>query len=106
MTAIGNNLKLFSGFLSTCIQSLYQLYAYTIIGYIWLLMGMKLRYIFILGLIILITNVIYEQWVSYLNIRDTVDIYYGIVGSLMGCVFLLFIKKYGLIQNDMLLPEV
>ncbi len=72
---------------------------YAGVGYMWLLMGVNLKYIMGFGGVILIINLIYELWIPVLNTKDSVDAYYGIVGVLTGFIFLVLVKRFGLKVN-------
>tara|TARA_R110002073_G_scaffold72537_1_gene177735 strand:+ start:778861 stop:779295 length:435 start_codon:yes stop_codon:yes gene_type:complete len=64
---------------------------FSTVAYVWLLMGVKLRAILLLGIFFIAINSITETWVSVLNTRDPLDLVYGIVGVLIGLVFILSI---------------
>lgn len=66
------------------------------IGYMWLLLGVKFKYIISLGFLIAVVNFAYELWIPILNTRDIIDAYYGFGGLSGAFLFLLFTKKYGL----------
>lgn len=72
---------------------------YAGISYAWLMMGMSVKHIVVFGLVIIVANFIYELWILVLNTSDIVDAYYGFAGTLVGFVFLFFIKKFGLKLN-------
>ncbi len=69
------------------------------IGFMWLLLGMSFKYVTWLAISILISNFVYELWVSFLNTPDTVDAYYGLSGTILAFSFLFITKKYGLKKN-------
>lgn len=75
----------------------YLLYAG--VGYMWLLMGIQLKYIVAVGILIIIANLVYETWLPLLNTMDMMDAYYGIAGALLGFIFLLLVQKRGLRLN-------
>jgi len=66
------------------------------IGYFWLFLGIKLKVIIFIGLMIILANFVYELWIPFLNTNDLLDAYYGTWGTIMGLLFLLYIKYYGL----------
>lgn len=72
---------------------------YASAGYAWLLMGVGLKYIIILGIIIIAANFIYELRIPLLNTRDIIDAYYGFTGTLVAFIFLFLVKKFGLKIN-------
>ena len=63
------------------------------VGFLWLLLGIPFRIIIYFSLLIITINIIYELWIPILNTIDKVDAYYGIFGSLLAVVQLLFIYK-------------
>lgn len=69
------------------------------IGYMWLALGVRARYIALLGLAIALCNVVYELFVPILNTTDPVDALYGLVGTAVGGAVLLVIGRYGMIAN-------
>lgn len=72
---------------------------YTGIGYFWLMMGVKFRYIIFLGIFFITVNFIYELFIPILNTPDIIDAYFGLAGSLLGFLFLSIVYKYGLKLN-------
>lgn len=72
---------------------------YICVGYFWLLQGLKMKNILLLGLGIIIINFIYELFLPIINTKDIIDAYYGFFGVLSGMVFLLSAYKYGLVEN-------
>ena len=73
---------------------------YLVIGYIWLLFGVKFKAIAVLGLAIIIANFGCEIFSTYLNVPDIVDAVYGVFGVLIAFVFLYFSSKYGLREKS------
>lgn len=72
----------------------YLLYAG--IGYFWLMMGIKFRFVIFFGIALLLANLIYELFLPILNTPDVVDAYFGFAGTLLGFVFLYFVNRFGL----------
>lgn len=72
---------------------------YSGIGYTWLLLGLHFRYIVALGALLVLTNFVYELWIPLLNVPDITDAYYGLTGTLLGFVFLIISKQFGLKSN-------
>ena len=75
---------------------------YLATGYLWLLFGMKIRNIAILGFIIMIANFICETLMTFMNTTDIIDAIYGATGTILGFVFLLLADKYGFQKDDTL----
>lgn len=73
---------------------------YSTVGYVWILMGVPLKSIVGLGCIILSANFVYEFWVPLLNTRDITDAWYGTTGTVIGFIFLLLTKKFGVKKNN------
>lgn len=72
---------------------------FAIIGYFWLMVGVKFKYITALGISILISNLIYELFIPVLNTPDIVDAYFGFAGTILAFIFLGITKKFGLKLN-------
>ena len=68
-------------------------------GYPWILLGAKVRSIAILGLFIGVANFMCETLMAFMNTIDVVDAIYGIIGTMLGFVFLLIVIEYGLQKN-------
>ena len=62
-------------------------------------MGMKFRYVIVLGIALLLANLIYELFIPVLNTPDIVDAYFGFAGTILGFLFLFFVYKSGLNPN-------
>ncbi|MBS1745087.1 MAG: hypothetical protein JST21_02835 [Bacteroidetes bacterium] len=73
---------------------------YSTVGYVWILMGVPLKSIVVLGCSILSANFVYEFWVPLLNTRDLADAWYGTTGTFIGFIFLLLTKMIGIKKND------
>lgn len=71
-------------------------FIFSAVGYIWLLMGLKISHIILFGIVVVLANFIYELWIPFLNTRDIVDAYYGCVGVIAALLFLVLVKKFGL----------
>ena len=71
-------------------------FIFSTVGYVWLLMGIKISNIIVFGAVILLANFIYELWIPFLNTRDIIDAYYGCAGVIVAFIFLLLVKRFGL----------
>lgn len=71
------------------------------IGFMWLLLGVKFKYITWLAIFISISNFVYELWISILNTPDIVDACYGLSGTVLAFLFLFITKNYGLKANPL-----
>ena len=74
---------------------------YITIGYVGVMLGLKLKHITIIGIFILFLNLIIELLIPFLNTPDKTDAIYGIIGVLLGFVFLFIIKNYGLQKKEL-----
>ena len=75
------------------------------IGYLWLLLGVRLRHVMLLGLAIAGVNLIYEGFVPILNTRDGIDAVYGLLGVATSSCFLIGIQRHGLMPNPAYVPR-
>lgn len=78
-----------------------SLLIYITVGYVGLMAGMKTKHLIIIGILFVLLNLIIELFISILNTPDTIDAVYGIVGTILGLIFLLIAKKYGFVKNEM-----
>lgn len=65
------------------------------VSFIWLLMGVKLRYVLYFGILIILINFIFELWINVLNTADITDAWYGVAGVVLGLVYLAWMSRYG-----------
>ncbi len=72
------------------------------IGFMWLLLGISFKYVTWLAISILISNFIYELWISILNTPDIFDAYFGLSGTILAFLFLIITKNYGLKANPLI----
>ena len=75
---------------------------YLVVGYAWLLHGVKFRPIAILGLAIIIANFICETLLSFVNTIDIFDAIAGSIGVIVAFAFLFLANKFGLQKKDKL----
>jgi hypothetical protein len=68
------------------------------IGFMWLLYGVKFRYVAGLSAFMAIANLACETAMGFMNTTDGLDAAYGMVGTAICFVFLLTVYKRGLIQ--------
>ncbi|MEO7067746.1 MAG: hypothetical protein ABI114_12605 [Rhodanobacter sp.] len=66
------------------------------VGFLWLLMGVSVRYIALAALALILTNAIYEFLVPWLNTQDPIDAAYGVAGTLLGFAWLWVVARTGL----------
>ena len=74
---------------------------YITIGYVGLMANLTLRHIIVIGLTILLLNLVTEFLISFLNTPDTIDAIFGIVGVVLGFVFLFLANRYGYKTNEL-----
>lgn len=70
-----------------------------LLGYFWLLMGVKFIYICYLHLFLLFINILSETVLKFMNTPDLIDMIFGFFGALVSFFTLLLIYKYGLDPN-------
>lgn len=75
------------------------LIVYLTMGYVWLLMGIKIKPIALAGLAMIAINFIYELYIPILNTCDIIDAYYGLTAVVLSFLFLYTIHKRGLRPN-------
>lgn len=77
-----------------------SLIAYLGIGYSWLLLDVKFRFIAILGMAMIAGNFICETLMGFMNTPDIIDAIYGTMGIVVAFLFLAITKKYGLMPTN------
>ena len=70
-----------------------------LIGYLSQLFGKKYNSNIIVGMVIILSNFIYEIFLPILNTTDIVDAVYGLVGTIISLIYLYIISKYGFKTN-------
>ena len=70
-----------------------------LIGYLLQLFGKKYNSNIIVGMVIILSNFIYEIFLPILNTTDIVDAVYGFVGTVISLIYLYIISKYGFKPN-------
>ncbi|MGU8944381.1 hypothetical protein ACV3VR_15020 [Clostridium perfringens] len=65
-----------------------------------ILFDVKFRYVIALGISLILGNFIYELFLSVINTKDIIDAIYGLAGCLLSFIYLVLMKKYGLILNE------
>jgi hypothetical protein len=69
------------------------------IGFLWVLMGVRLRHVAWAALALVLANVAYEFLLPLLNTRDPVDAAYGVAGSLCAFAWLWIVIRFGRVPN-------
>ena len=67
-----------------------------LLGYFWLLMGVKFTYTLGLTIFLLIANLLSETVLGVMNTPDPLDMFFGFVGTLIAAVLLWVISKFSL----------
>lgn len=75
------------------------------VGYSWLMLGMKFKYVVALGIAVLLANFVYELFINVLNTPDIIDAYYGFWGTMAAFAFLWLLKNYGLTKSSLVAEE-
>lgn len=70
-----------------------------LISYLLQLFGKKYNSNIIVGMVIILSNFIYEIFLPILNTTDIVDAVYGLVGTIISLIYLYIISKYGFKTN-------
>lgn len=70
------------------------------LGYIWLLYGVRFKFVVMLGIFAIISNLICETLMGFMNTTDIVDAVYGIAGVVIVFLYLSAVNKYGLVGID------
>ena len=70
-----------------------------LIGYLLQLFGKKYNSNIVVGMVIILSNFIYEIFLPILNTTDIVDAVYGLVGTIISLIYLYIISKYGFKTN-------
>ena len=66
------------------------------VGFLWLMMGIRMRHMMLAALALIVANVVYELWLPLLNTRDPIDAIYGVVGALLALAWMWIIHRFGL----------
>lgn len=69
------------------------------IGYAWLMLGVRGRWIAMLCVACAVINVVYETWIPVLNTPDPVDAAYGLAGCALAGVVLWLFDGLGMVAN-------
>ena len=70
-----------------------------LIGYLLQVFGKKYNSNIVLGMVIILSNFIYEIFLPIINATDIVDAIYGIVGTIISLIYLYIISRYGFNPN-------
>ena len=74
---------------------------YITIGYFGLMIDIKIKQLIVIGTVVILINLIFELFISFLNTPDTVDAVYGICGVVFGFIFLFTAKNSGFKLNEL-----
>lgn len=74
-------------------------------GFTTALFDRSLKITYIYAALMIIVNVIYELYLPFINTRDKIDAYYGIVGAILPFAYLIPYKYYGLQENPKYNPH-
>ena len=66
------------------------------VGFLWLMMGLRIRHMALAALALIVANVAYEFLLPWLNTRDPIDALYGVVGTLLAFAWMWIIHRFGL----------
>lgn len=66
------------------------------VGFLWLMMGIRMRHMALAALALIVANVAYELLLPLLNTRDPIDALYGAAGTLLAFAWMWIIHRFGL----------
>lgn len=66
------------------------------VGFLWLMMGLRMRHMALAALALIVANVACEFLLPWLNTRDPIDALYGAVGTLLALAWMWIIHRFGL----------
>lgn len=92
-------LELVPGFYSHISNFSLSYLLYAGVGFLWLMMGVPLRWLAAAGLALIAANLVYEFLIPVLNTRDPVDAAYGVVGTVLAFAVLWLIRRFGLMPS-------
>src|SRR5690606_5569071 len=69
------------------------------VGYIEVLVAQRLKGTYIVALLAIVANLVYELFIPFINTPDILDAYYGIAGAILVFLFLIPYEKKGLQKN-------
>lgn len=97
MSAFNNGIVVINAEINSHISNFaLSLVFYLGVGLTWILQKKTFNRIILLGLFIILTNIICETVMGFMNTTDILDAIYGIVGTLIGFSFFLVVNKFGL----------
>lgn len=76
-----------------------SLLLYAGVGYFWLMVGVSMRQVALAGVVLIVSNFVYELFLPVLNTRDIVDAWYGVAGVVCGFVVLWIIDWRGMVPS-------
>lgn len=75
-----------------------------LIGYFWILTGVKFRMITYLSLFLVFANIVCETMLGFMNSTDVIDMYFGFAGVIFAHSALWVIFKFGIYPSERI-PE-
>lgn len=76
-----------------------SLFLVVIVGIMGGIQARSIKGAYIAAGLLIVANLVYEALLPIINIKDIIDAFYGIAGSLVPFVFLIPYQKYGIIKN-------
>jgi hypothetical protein len=67
------------------------------VGYLWLMLGVPMTRVALVGVVLLAGSIAYELLLPILNTRDILDAWYGAAGVLCGFALLWIIDRWGMV---------
>lgn len=97
---IGFVLQLYTEFYYHVSNLCISIIFYLGIGFMWMIQGVKFRYVVLLGGVTAVANVVCETMMGFMNTTDFVDAIYGLIGTAIGFAYLAIIYRNGLIPLE------
>lgn len=70
---------------------------YAGVGFMWLMIGVRMRLLVLAALALALANIAYELLVPVLNTRDPVDAAYGVAGTVLALAWIGIVGRVGFI---------
>ncbi len=100
LTVIDPKIRLLPGFLLSHISNFTLcMMVLLIFGFIAILFGAKLKIVTIAALLIAVLGIVYECFLPFLNTSDIWDAVFGTAGTAVAYIYLVMLKRNGLVAN-------
>ena len=100
LTVIDTKIRLLPGFLLSHISNFTLcMMVLLIFGFVFICFGGKLKIITIVTTVIALIGVVYECFLPFLNTPDIWDAVFGVTGTAVAYIYLVMLKRNGLVAN-------